>query len=130
VQRQNTIVLLEPSGVQLVVGHVPPEENSEKDGQDPRGQIQPSPRSNVVRVCLYTFDDPIGEKATQDLSNTVEAEPQSDSVILFFFGVPLQPSPLVITIRNIFFCSAAEHSFRVTTPRGHWCCCASLPELS
>ena len=80
----------EPPGVELVVGHEEEEEDTHDDGEGAGDEEDGFPGGDGGAVFAGAFGDVVGDQAAEDLSHSVEAEPDSDPGAVFAFGVPLR----------------------------------------
>lgn len=94
---QYSVLLAEPSGIQLAVRDNPKEDASQYNGQETSNQEDNLPGLDRRSMLRGTDCDSIGDKAAQDLTHAVEAEPDVDSASLLFLGVPLDESLALVS---------------------------------
>ena len=86
---KSPVLLAEPSGVELIVGHEDEKENTNGGSQEARDKEHNFPRCDCRSVQPCTLCDPIRHQPAKDLRESIEAEPNARSKALLFLGVPL-----------------------------------------
>lgn len=87
--RQDPVLLLQPSRVQLAIRDDLPEYKAQGDSQEPCDEEDDLPRLDGRPVLVSSLCNAICDEPAQDLAPAVEAEPVVDSISLFGLGIPL-----------------------------------------
>lgn len=87
---QYSVLFLQPARVQLVIRYDPEENAAQCDCQETRHKEDDLPRRDRGAVLPRADGNAVCDDTANNLSDTVEAEPDVHPAALFFLGIPLQ----------------------------------------
>lgn len=87
---QDTVFLLQPAGIKLIIWNQPVEPHAQRDGQETCKKEDSFPWCDGRTDRARTYGNAVCDQPAEDLSPAVEGEPDVDAGCLFVFGVPLQ----------------------------------------
>lgn len=87
---QDTVFLLQPAGIKLIIRNQPVEPHAQRDGQEARKKKDGFPWCDGRANRARSYGNAVCDQPAKDLSPAVEGEPDVDAGCLFVFGVPLQ----------------------------------------
>lgn len=74
---ENSVRFAEPASVELVIRHNEPEDKAEASGKESKDKKDNFPWFNGQPVLPCSYRDPVCDKTADDLTDTVEAEPDA-----------------------------------------------------